>query len=46
VIGSLSAAILLYGMAFVYGAVGSNDVRRVRAYVAAGTSSGTRARRQ
>ena len=28
VIGSLSAAILLYGIAFVYGASGSVDVRR------------------
>jgi len=36
VIGSLSAAILLYGTAFVYGAVGSVSFAAVRAYVASG----------
>jgi NADH-quinone oxidoreductase subunit N len=36
VIGSLSAAILLYGVAFVYGAVGHVDFAEVRRYVASG----------
>jgi NADH-quinone oxidoreductase subunit N len=36
VIGSLSAAILLYGVAFVYGAVGSVAFADVRRYVATG----------
>ena len=36
VIGSLSAAVLLYGIAFVYGAVGDVNFTAVRAHVAAG----------
>lgn len=36
VIGSLSAGILLYGIAFVYGAVGDVSFAAVRHYVAAG----------
>ncbi len=40
VIGSLSAAILLYGTAFVYGAVGAVDFGEVRKYVASGHVEG------